>query len=260
MKQWGCIFPKTVAAVCFSLLAGQALAQPPPRIGVQSISTNTSHATLSLEDTVTTSTYTFLSFTSLAFMVQTPRGVRLGFTGEIPFVVSISNIDTVYFRARISSQEDFDGDTLPNLDEFSCSTDPENPDTDVDDMPDGWEVAHRLNPLLGSDGTPDFDGDRFSNLAEYQHNSNPNEADSDGDNVPDGLDVRPASSTDSEPDGLPDDWETFWFGNLDPTGTGDPDGDGLSNAKEFDQGTDPTKPDQGDLANTIALTVFLPQE
>ena len=260
MKQWGRAFLKTFAAVCLSLLAGQVLAQPPPRIGVQCIPTNTSHATLSLENTITTNTYTFLSFTSLAFMVQTPRGVRLGSTGEIPFVVSISNSDTVYFRARISSQEDFDGDMLPNLDEFSCSTDAENPDTDADDMPDGWEVTHRLSPLLPSDGTLDFDGDGFSNLAEYQQNSNPNDADSDGDGVPDGLDVRPASSTDSEPDGLPDDWEMFWFGNLDQAGAGNPDGDELSNAQEFAQSTDPTKPDQGDWANTIGLTVFLPQE
>ncbi|MBX3731632.1 MAG: hypothetical protein KF791_03455 [Verrucomicrobiae bacterium] len=47
------------------------------------------------------------------------------------------------------------------------------------------------------------------------------------------------SSSDTEPDGLPDDWERFWFGHLDETGDGDPDRDGVSNADEWIAGTNP---------------------
>lgn len=45
---------------------------------------------------------------------------------------------------------------------------------------------------------------------------------------------------DTDNDGLPDAWENFYFGNLNQTPAGDPDGDGQSNAYEFIHGTDPT--------------------
>ena len=53
------------------------------------------------------------------------------------------------------------------------------------------------------------------------------------------------SSTDSDADGLPDDWESFWFGGLTHTTASDnPDGDGLpdmplDNWMEYVMGTDP---------------------
>ncbi len=48
---------------------------------------------------------------------------------------------------------------------------------------------------------------------------------------------------DSDNDGLPDAWELDVFGNLDQKGSGDADGDGLTNLQEFTLGTDPTKAD-----------------
>jgi hypothetical protein len=45
--------------------------------------------------------------------------------------------------------------------------------------------------------------------------------------------------TDSDADGLPDDWERLNFGNLDPGASGDPDGDGSTNLAEWTAGTDP---------------------
>ncbi|MEZ5325686.1 MAG: LamG-like jellyroll fold domain-containing protein [Verrucomicrobiales bacterium] len=48
---------------------------------------------------------------------------------------------------------------------------------------------------------------------------------------------------DSDGDGLRDDWEMMFFGNLDQTADGDSDGDLLTNDKEFDSGADPTETD-----------------
>lgn len=44
---------------------------------------------------------------------------------------------------------------------------------------------------------------------------------------------------DTDTDGLPDWWETHFFGDLDETGLGDFDGDGVSNLQEYQDDTDP---------------------
>jgi hypothetical protein len=55
---------------------------------------------------------------------------------------------------------------------------------------------------------------------------------------------RVAPKTDVDNDGLPDGWEKLYFGNTTAqAGTGDADGDGLSNTKEYEIGSDPTKAD-----------------
>lgn len=48
------------------------------------------------------------------------------------------------------------------------------------------------------------------------------------------------SDADTDHDGLPDDWERFYFGDLMATADGDPDGDGQTNRAEYFAGTDPT--------------------
>ena len=48
---------------------------------------------------------------------------------------------------------------------------------------------------------------------------------------------------DQDQDGLPDWWEMLYFGNLNQTANGDPDGDGLTNLQEYQLGTNPTLAD-----------------
>jgi hypothetical protein len=47
------------------------------------------------------------------------------------------------------------------------------------------------------------------------------------------------SEVDGDNDGLPDDWENYYFGSLLPDANSDPDGDGASNAAEYRAGTQP---------------------
>jgi hypothetical protein len=49
-------------------------------------------------------------------------------------------------------------------------------DRDGDGMPDGWELAHGLNPSDPADAALDKDGDGMSNLAEYRAGSDPDSA------------------------------------------------------------------------------------
>lgn len=48
-----------------------------------------------------------------------------------------------------------------------------------------------------------------------------------------------AIPADTDRDGLPDDWERFWFDSLTPLPTGDEDGDGFNNGVEFAFSTNP---------------------
>ncbi len=68
-----------------------------------------------------------------------------------------------------------DGDEVNTM-----GTDPTDPDSDNDGLPDGWEAAMNYNPtnfLNGNaDATNDFDGDGVSNVDEMNQNSNPTDA------------------------------------------------------------------------------------
>jgi len=76
------------------------------------------------------------------------------------------------------------------------------------------------NPSLA-----DFDGDRVSNLDEVTQGTNP------------------LLAADANSNGLPDDWETFYFGAIGQNPNADPDSDGWSNIQEFQAATNPTKAD-----------------
>ena len=54
--------------------------------------------------------------------------------------------------------EDWDGDGLTNAEEQAAGTNMNNPDSDGDGLPDGWEVANGLDPLWSGDANADGDG------------------------------------------------------------------------------------------------------
>ncbi|MHA2353898.1 MAG: LVIVD repeat-containing protein [Candidatus Thorarchaeota archaeon] len=69
-------------------------------------------------------------------------------------------------------EHDVDGDNLFSRTEVDLGTSPTDPDSDSDQMPDGWEVLHSLNPLLDdSQLDPDMDG--LTNLMEYKQGTDP---------------------------------------------------------------------------------------
>jgi hypothetical protein len=58
------------------------------------------------------------------------------------------------------------------------------------------------------------------------------------------------NDSDTDDDGLPDEWEQQYFSDLGEVGLGDSDGDGLINFDEYANGTNPNNPDSdGDSLN-----------
>ncbi|MFQ6060609.1 MAG: hypothetical protein ACE5KV_04835, partial [Thermoplasmata archaeon] len=73
--------------------------------------------------------------------------------------------------------------------ELSFGTNQSSPDSDEDDLPDGWEVRFFLDPTdnstLNSSGNGDLDNDELTNLAEFLYETHPRKWDTDGDTLPD---------------------------------------------------------------------------
>ena len=129
------------------------------------------------------------------------------------------------FDPLVGGEQTLDGDEdgLDNLGEQSQGSDPENPDTDGDGLPDGDEVSvHGTSPILldtdgdglsdsfelafagfdpltqGEEGL-DTDGDGLTSLDEQANNTDPNNADSDSDGFSDGDEVRILGSDANNP-------------------------------------------------------------
>jgi len=73
--------------------------------------------------------------------------------------------------------DDPDNDGLTNLEEFQLGTNPNNPDTDNDEMPDGWEVDNGLDPFQ-DDADGDLDNDQYLNYMEYFAGTDPDDPES----------------------------------------------------------------------------------
>lgn len=158
-----------------------------------------------------------------------------------------------------SVSEDFDGDTLDDLEEimnglnpltadsdsdglddaieFYGITDPLNNDTDEDGMDDGYEVNNNLDPLNDDTGG-DLDGDGLSNLSEYYLGTFANNNDTDNDDLSDGDEISTyltdPTNGDTDGDGLSDGLEILNY-NTDPLND-DSDGDGMSDGFEINYG------------------------
>ncbi|RRK01627.1 beta-glucosidase [Opitutaceae bacterium TAV3] len=102
------------------------------------------------------------------------RMMQEGSNRETPHEARFDNI--VVTNIEPAAELDFDGDDLTNAEEYELGTDPFNPDTDGDGLPDGWEVAHGLKPLDPKDAFADPDGDGVPNLVEFQRGLDPHQA------------------------------------------------------------------------------------
>ena len=171
---------------------------------------------------------------------------------------------------NIASNDD-DSDGLSNGEEEVFGTDPNDPDSDNDLLPDGYEVnTVESNPLLqDSDGdglndtvewnitstdpnNEDSDGDGLNDGDENNtYGTNPNNWDSDGDLLSDYNEIfthlTDPNDNDSDDDGLLDGAEVNTF--ISNPNNNDSDLDGLEDGEEVNEyGTSPTNSDSdGDL-------------
>ena len=125
-----------------------------------------------------------------------------------------------------SSRSNIDWNSDGVLDTY---TNPNNPDTDGDLMPDGWEMTFGLNPLNSSDRFLDLDGDGLQNYQEFSFPSyqtryfttDPFDPDTDDDGMPDGWEAYNAkllkeNQVDVEADksdGIPDGFDRLFSVN-----------------------------------------------
>ncbi|MCU7494938.1 MAG: OmpA family protein [Ignavibacteria bacterium] len=109
-------------------------------------------------------------------------------------------------------EKDSDMDGITNSDEKRIGTDPENPDTDADNLKDGEEVTtYKTNPLKA-----DTDGDGLMDNEEVIiHKTNPNLADTDNDKLSDGEELLKYKTnplmTDTDGDKLSDGEEVLTY-------------------------------------------------
>ncbi|MGY5855295.1 MAG: SBBP repeat-containing protein [Candidatus Thorarchaeota archaeon] len=163
------------------------------------------------------------------------------------YIASVISDRTCYCY-KLGDRSDLDEDGLGAYEESVYGTNPNNPDTDFDLMPDGWEVQYALNPLV-NDSFDDEDLDGLINLDEYLNNCNPTETDSDLDGLNDYDEVMSyntnPNNVDSDEDDI-NDFDEVTIYNTDPNDP-DSDSDTLSDGDEIlIHGTNPNSSDTDD--------------
>jgi outer membrane protein OmpA-like peptidoglycan-associated protein len=136
---------------------------------------------------------------------------------------------------------DTDGDGLPDDEEYEIyGTDPLKTDTDDDRLTDAEEIAKKTDPR-----NPDTDGDGLTEGEEFAHGTDPFAVDSDQDGLNDGEEVHLWHSdplrSDSDADGISDLDEVRRY-KSDPRSS-DTDGDGIEDGREIELRTDPAAAD-----------------
>ena len=96
---------------------------------------------------------------------------------EFPLVQQVEQYNTAgtatfWLAFSLATAQDIDGDGLSNQQELSLGTDYQNPDTDGNGLPDGWEYQYFGTPT-GTVASADADGDGMSNLQEYIAGTDP---------------------------------------------------------------------------------------
>jgi hypothetical protein len=200
----------------------------------------------------------------------------LGGLSGVIFAAFAAGMDPLY---EGDAYADPDRDGVSNVQEFEWGTDPNNPDSDNDGLPDNWEIIYGrgtgprlgLNPMNPADALMDFDwldvpgvpGERgavgihaeipYTNYDEYYRHdiedkwtpTDPLNGDTDSDGILDPDDPHPVVLDNDGVTGNGGDAD----GNGIPDGTepgnpnADSDGDGVSNGQEGAQGTDPGNAD-----------------
>ena len=155
---------------------------------------------------------------------------------------------------------DQDNDGLTNAEETTAGTNPTNPDSDGDGLYDGEEVEgtdHPATPITATSTsdpndpcdpnatapTCDQDNDGLTNAEEVTAGTNPTNPDTDGDGLYDGEEVNGVDNTTTP---LVATTVTDPVDPCDPNPSApscDADGDGLTNAEEITDGTNPNNPD-----------------
>ena len=205
-----------------------------------------------------------------------------GQTDEYPLIICNNDLDgdTILNNWEVENgldplvddtSLDYDNDGLTNLEEYQMNTDPQeedsdndnltdgeevntyftnplNSDSDFDFLPDGWEVLYGTN-ATEADDMLDYDNDGLTNYEEFIHKTDPFDVDTDNDTLTDYEEIyvhhTSPSNSDSDRDGLDDGEEVNTY-NTDPLDK-DTDDDLLTDGEEVNiYNTDPLDFDTDD--------------